>query len=104
MNILLRNDIDDLNSKEFKKFLECREAFCLRGMKNKNQEIFVKRMAKGEKIIARISSVIDVKEKVKIEILKSLAKKKGLKKKFYSKKVFLQIIMKKHNSMIFMVL
>ncbi|PVX11104.1 hypothetical protein DDV74_09075, partial [Campylobacter jejuni] len=70
MNILLRNDIDDLNSKEFKKFLECREAFCLRGMKNKNQEIFVKRMAKGEKIIARIPSVIDVKEKVKIEILK----------------------------------
>lgn len=103
MNILLRNDIDDLNSKEFKKFLECKEAFRLRVMKNKNQEIFVKRMAKGEKIIARISSVIDVKEKVKIEILKISCKEKGIKKKFYSKKVFLQIIMK-HNSMIFMVL
>ncbi|EAH9979541.1 hypothetical protein R7522_001493 [Campylobacter jejuni] len=88
MNILLRNDIDDLNSKEFKKFLECREAFYLRGMKNKNQEIFVKRMAKGEKIIARISSVIDVKEKVKIEILKISRKEKGIKEEILFEESF----------------
>ncbi|EAH5476052.1 hypothetical protein K6D04_001662 [Campylobacter jejuni] len=88
MNILLRNDIDDLNLKEFKKFRECEEAFRLRGMKNKNQEIFVKRMAKGEKIIARISCVMDVKEKIKIEILKISRKEKGIKEEILFEESF----------------
>ncbi|WP_335780242.1 hypothetical protein [Campylobacter coli] len=87
MNVLLRNDIDDLNSKEYKKFLECKKAFHLRGM-NKNQEIFVKRMTKGKKIIARISSVIDVKEKIKIEILKISRKEKGIKEEILFEESF----------------
>ncbi|WHN15830.1 hypothetical protein QMK15_05640 [Campylobacter jejuni] len=87
MNVLLRNDIDGLNLKEYKKFLEYKKAFHLRGM-NKNQEIFVKRMTKGEKIIARISSVVDVKEKVKIKILKISRKEKGVKEEILFEESF----------------